>query len=209
MNLKTLASAVSCVAILAASIPAIAQISIQMDEDSVRIESNGIHLESNGDGIFIESITQNENSEMTNNRSISIESDKNEINITQENTDMPKSRASTDSFQLEQDVQEIIISLKAADTTQPNILSISTPKATQLTGQIKADNTVIQSLSNDNSSINLSPYLTTGRHIIEISGNYSPVNSSVTVEFAGHNKQITLQTGGNGNLNKTIIFDVI
>lgn len=209
MNLKALASAISCIAILAASIPAIAQMSIQMDEDSIRIEGNGIYLESSSDGIFIESITQDENSEMTNNRSISVESDRNEINITQENTDMPKSHSSTDSFQLEQEVHETIISLNAADTTQPNILSISTLTATQLTGQIKVDNTVIQSISNDNSSINLSPYLTTGRHIIKILGKYTPINSSVTIKFAGHNKQIILQTGGNGNVNQTIIFDVI
>ena len=207
MNIKTFAIAISCIAILAATIPAIAQISIQMDEDSIRIEGNGISLESSSDGIFVESGTQGENSVRSSNQSISVESDSNEVKITEENTDMPNSASSTEEYQVQQ-LQQTIISLNAVDTNQPHILSISAPTATELTGEIQVDSRVIHTLSNDDNQINLSPYLTTGRHTIEISGNYRPKDSSVTVEFTGNRKQITLQTGGDGNLNQTIIFDV-
>ena len=207
MNIKTFAIAISCIAILAATIPAIAQMSIQMDEDSIRIEGNGISIESSSDGIFVESGTQGENSVRRSNQSISVESDSNEVKIREENIDMPNSASSTEEYQVQQ-LQQTIISLNAVDTNQPHILSISTPTATELTGEIQVDSRVIHTLSNDDNKINLSPYLTTGRHTIEISGNYSPETASVTVEFTGNRKQITLQTGGDGSLNQTIIFDV-
>ncbi|NES23073.1 MAG: hypothetical protein F6K41_30180 [Symploca sp. SIO3E6] len=207
MNIKNFAIAISCIAILAATIPAIAQMSIQMNEGSIRIEGNGISLESSSDGIFVESGTQGQNSVRSSNQSISVESDSNEVNITQENTNMPTSASSTEDYQVQQ-LQQTIISLNTVDTTQPHILSISAPTATELTGEIQIDSRVIQTLSNDNHQINLSPYLTTGRHTIEISGSYSPETASVTVEFTGNRKQITLQTGGDGNLSQTIIFDV-
>ena len=116
----------------------------------------------------------------------------------------------SDNSQVQEQIQETIISLNASELKQPHILSI-TPLTgtTQLTGQIKLDGRVIENLRNNKIEINLSPYLTTGRHEIEISGNYTPGNSSVKVEFTGPSTQVNQQTSGSGKLVQTLIIDVL
>ncbi|HBE19984.1 MAG TPA: hypothetical protein DEG17_02465 [Cyanobacteria bacterium UBA11149] len=216
MNIKRLALAITCTAILAVAIPVMAQMSIQMDENSIRVEGRRSSVESGKDGIIIESDTPFPNGNPNYQNSIQRTSQPNSNQRTirrdvdsariQENI---RANNLTDSAQSPQELQQSTISLNLSDLKQPQILQITTPRSTtELSGQIKIDGKAIQTLSNKGTEINLSPYLTRGRHIVEISGNYSPSSSSVKVEFTGTNTQNTQQTEGSGEINQILIINV-
>lgn len=270
MNIKKLATAIICTALLAVTIPVMAQMSIHMDENSIRVEGRRSAIESGKDGIIIESDTRDpnfnqnsqnyQNSQNSNQRTIQQNSNQRNIrrdsedfgrsedkirelcapshnpesptnclnrqirqnqNIYQdeiqgdiENINLNRDTNITDSPQssdrIQPQIQQSTISLSLSELKTPQILKITTPRGTtELSGQIKLDGEAIQTIRNKGTQINLSAYLTTGRHILEISGNYSPSNSSVKVEFTGPNIQNIQETGGNGEFAQTLIINVI
>jgi hypothetical protein len=103
--------------------------------------------------------------------------------------------------------QRTTLNLNSADLSSPYILSISTT-GSQLNGEITMDGKVIKQLKNNQTSINLSPYLSKGQQTIEISGNYSPQSASVELEFSGPGRNATQQTSGSGMLNYTLMITV-
>lgn len=110
--------------------------------------------------------------------------------------------------QVQQQTQETTINLSANDLKSPYWLSIRTPNATKVQGQIKLNGKVIQSLNDQNTQINLSSYLSVGINEITITGNYYPAQASVTVELNGNNNNITQQTSGSGSLNQSLRVEV-
>ncbi len=105
--------------------------------------------------------------------------------------------------------QQTTINLSLADLRQACMLTIkATNPATRLTGQIKLDGRLIQTLSDRPSEINLSSYLKPGKHQIEILGSYTPAHASITVELRGTGTQVTQQTGGSGQLNQLLMINV-
>ena len=104
--------------------------------------------------------------------------------------------------------QKTVINIDSAKLKLPHILSISTPIGTQVTGQISVNGVVIKRLTNPETSINLSSYLSRGRQTITISGSYKPAQSSVEVTFSSPGTQVSQETGGGGILRQTLIIDV-
>ncbi|MGK7915026.1 MAG: hypothetical protein AB4038_05685 [Prochloraceae cyanobacterium] len=103
--------------------------------------------------------------------------------------------------------QETTINVNAANLRQPHILTVSS-STSSLNGQIKLNGRVLKNIRNRGMSMNLSPHLRSGENIIEISGNYSPANSSVQLKFIGPNTQVNQQTGGSGEINQVLIIYV-
>jgi hypothetical protein len=96
--------------------------------------------------------------------------------------------------------QRSTLNLQSANLNQPHILKINST-GTQLQGQITINGKVVKQLNNNQSEINLSPYLSTGQQKIEISANYTPPSAAVNVEVNGSGSNISQQSGGNGSLN--------
>jgi hypothetical protein len=112
------------------------------------------------------------------------------------------------TVQLKQQTQQTTINLEADQLRHPHFLCVSTAKTgTQLTGKIEIDGKFIQSLNNP-TKINLSPYLTLGKHKINISAQYRPTEDSVQIEFIGPSTEVSQQTGGSGYLNQILIIEV-
>ncbi|BAZ08312.1 hypothetical protein NIES4071_01170 [Calothrix sp. NIES-4071] len=105
------------------------------------------------------------------------------------------------------DIQRNSLNINAADLKQPHILKINSSNA-KLQGQIKINGKVVRRLKNNQSEINLSPYLSRGQQKVEISGSYTPVTASVTVEMKSADNNISQQTSGNGILNYTLDLNV-
>lgn len=99
------------------------------------------------------------------------------------------------------------VSLSAVNLSQPHILKLETA-AIRLNGTIIVNGKVVQNLSNKTTKIDLSPYLSVGEHQVEISANYAPISSPITVEFNAPNSNITQQTSGNGILNYRLSISV-
>ncbi len=112
-------------------------------------------------------------------------------------------------FGLNQSIQQTTVTLDATALRQPHILTVATPNVTaELTGDIKLDGKVIQTLNKHSTQINLSPFLAKGRHRVAISGNYYPANSLVKVEFIGLNTQVVQNISGSGQINQILVIDV-
>jgi hypothetical protein len=135
------------------------------------------------------------------------------FSYTQQNSSVNQSRSNSNgnndvktftSFRNQQSgnssFQRSTLSLQSANLNQPHILKINST-GTQLQGQIKINGKVVKELDNNQSEINLSPYLSTGQQKVEISANYTPLSAAVNVEVNGSGTNISQQTGGNGSLN--------
>ncbi|MEB3216460.1 MAG: hypothetical protein VKN72_09535 [Nostocales cyanobacterium 94392] len=92
------------------------------------------------------------------------------------------------------------VSLSNANLSQPHILKIET-SATKLNGKIVVNGKIVKNLNHKTTEIDLSPYLSVGEHQVEISANYAPAMSPITVELNAPNSNVTQQTSGNGILN--------
>lgn len=99
------------------------------------------------------------------------------------------------------------VSISSDALKSPHILSIKSKENAQLIGEVAVDGVVIKKLQGSQ-SFNLSPYLKLGVNKVEISGNYKPASSSVSIEFSGANTQVTQQMSGNGTLSQTLIVTV-
>jgi hypothetical protein len=114
----------------------------------------------------------------------------------------------TDFVRAQSQLQEMSINLDSSDLSWPHVLSIHAPRATQLNGKIELDGRLLRNVTQQNTEINLSPYLSKGQHVIVLSGRYSPSNASVQVKFNGANSQISQQVSGSGSFNQTFTIEV-
>ncbi|MEA5510901.1 hypothetical protein VB715_14095 [Crocosphaera sp. UHCC 0190] len=113
------------------------------------------------------------------------------------------------SFSQSYQQQQTQINLSQSELDSPYFLTISTgEKNTQLTAEIYLNGNLIQRFNHSQNIIDLSPYLTPGRQVILISGNYTPNNDSVMLELKGKNTQIRQETAGSGQLQQHLIIDV-
>ena len=103
---------------------------------------------------------------------------------------------------------EIVVNVDSANTRQPHILRISSPRDIQMIGQVTINDKVVKEFNNEGAILELSRFLSLGRQTIKISGNYKPVASSIKIEFSGLGTQVSQQTGGSGKLNQTLIINV-
>jgi len=186
MTIQTFAFVISCITFLAAGANVTAEALIQ----------SGVRLAS------------------SNESGLSVSSGDSRINIINGDPHMNRHRNIRTNrqdyafYDVQQESQQTRINLSSDSLRKPHILKVSTPTAgEQLTGQIKVDGRVVQSLKNNSTQINLSHLLSQGTHKIEILGNY-PENSSVQVEFSGPNTQVVQQTAGSGTIRQILIVDV-
>lgn len=105
--------------------------------------------------------------------------------------------------------QSSTITIDAASLQEPNLLYVKGASNTTIEGQITIDGVVVKQLEGDTTSLNLSPYLSSEKTKVEISGSYTPKSSSVKVEFIGPDTNVIQQTGGNGLLKQTLVIEVI
>lgn len=104
--------------------------------------------------------------------------------------------------------QTTAVSLDSTQLRSPHVLRISAPVGTNLSGRVVVNGKVINQFGKQGVSINLSPYLSRGSLTVEIIGRYTPVQSQVRVSFSGPETQVNQQSGGNGVLRQTLVFDV-
>ncbi len=103
--------------------------------------------------------------------------------------------------------QQTTVNLKSVNLWLPYILSIDA-LGNQLTGQVTVDGKVIKRLKGSSTQINLSPYLSIGKHRVEIAANYSPSSSRIAVELSGPDTAVTQQTSGSGVLRHALTIIV-
>lgn len=99
--------------------------------------------------------------------------------------------------------QQATVNIDSQNLGLPYILSVNI-SGTQLTGQVRINNQVVEQLSSNNNQFNLSPYLSIGNNIIEILAHYFPSSSSIGVELVGSDTRVTQQTSGSGVLKYTL-----
>ena len=105
--------------------------------------------------------------------------------------------------------QETTINISSSDLDQPHILSISALQSkTYLATKIFLNGQLIKSFTGNHNVFNLSPYLTSGKQIVSILGDYTPNNSSVKIELTGQTTHIRQETGGSGEIRQKLIFNV-
>jgi hypothetical protein len=138
------------------------------------------------------------------NSSVNSQSSSNSNNSGNERTFISdKSQQSSNSSNF----QRSTLNLQATNLNQPHVLKINST-GTQLQGQITINGKVVKQLSNNQSQINLSPYLSTGQQKVEISANYTPVSATVNVEVNGSGNNISQQSSGSGKLNYSLDLSV-
>lgn len=145
---------------------------------------------------------------------IAIQENKNFIKLTDhKETTMNRSRnfvysSSFTTAQASSSAQQTTgVSINSDALKSPHILSIKSKENVQLTAEVAVDGVVIKKWQGSQ-SFNLSPYLSLGVNKVEISGNYKPASSSVSIEFLGANTQVSQETSGNGTLRQTLIVTV-
>lgn len=97
------------------------------------------------------------------------------------------------------------LNVRSRELGQPHILAIAT-SGTAMTGQITLNGKIIQPIQETRTEINLSPYLSIGQHILEISVSYTPPSASMSVGFTAPGTQVMNQTSGNGRISH--IFNI-
>ena len=103
---------------------------------------------------------------------------------------------------------ETSISLATAQLRQKNVLRVSAPTGTDLTGRITLNGKLVEEISNNTASVDLSSRLSKGRQTIKVSGTYKPADASIRVEFSGPGTQIAQEVGGSGRVNQTLVINV-
>lgn len=105
--------------------------------------------------------------------------------------------------------QETTVFLSSENLNEPHYLRVKgSGDLSYLSGSISCNGRIIQLLGNQTTQINLSPYLTQGQNDVAITGQYSPVTTSIAIELIGPDNQVTQSTSGNGALNQNILVDV-
>ncbi|NWF58957.1 MAG: hypothetical protein HXY43_06520 [Fischerella sp.] len=118
-----------------------------------------------------------------------------------------QSSTTSSSFSSSSGYQKSSLNLSAANLRQPHILRINT-SGSQLSGEITVNGKVVKRLNDNQVEINLSPLLSVGEHIVEISGRYAPASSGVSIELSGPGVSSSQQTSGNGVVNYTLNLSI-
>jgi len=114
-------------------------------------------------------------------------------------------RSSSKSYQK----QQTAVDLNLSDLNEASFLSISASQpGTQLTAEVSLDGQFIKNLTDDDNLLDLSPYLTLGKQVVSISGNYIPDRASIKIEFKGKMTHISQETTGTGKLQQQFVFHV-
>ncbi|MCL1474256.1 hypothetical protein [Argonema antarcticum] len=100
------------------------------------------------------------------------------------------------------------INLDSPNIRQAHNLVISSDSDIHLTAQITVDGRVVKTIKGRGGTVNLSRFLSRGRHNIQISGSYTPASSSVKVEFSGSGTTVDQAVGGSGIVRQIFIIDV-
>lgn len=91
--------------------------------------------------------------------------------------------------------------------SDPLVLEVWGDRGTYINAEIVIDGKVVETIRGNYTAIDLSSYLNPGKNEIEITGNYTPANSSIYVELTGDRNTVTHETQGTGRLNQTLILD--
>lgn len=103
--------------------------------------------------------------------------------------------------------RETRLSIRAASLNQPYHLNVQSSGAA-LTGVIKLNGKSISQLEGSSSTLNLSPHLSVGNHVIEIAGHYTPAQASASVSLVGPGLSFSSQVSGQGSLTNRIQLSV-
>jgi hypothetical protein len=87
------------------------------------------------------------------------------------------------------------------------VLEVWGDRGTYINAEIVIDGKVVETIRGNYTAIDLSSYLNPGKNEIEITGNYTPANSSIYVELTGDRNTVRQETRGTGRLNQTLILD--
>jgi hypothetical protein len=93
--------------------------------------------------------------------------------------------------------QEVQLSLRAAHLHQPHRLQIEAVGAS-LGGEIKLNGRTIHRLQGASSGLDLSPHLSVGDHVVEITGRYTPAQGTVQISLIGPGTTLMHQVSGQG-----------
>lgn len=104
-------------------------------------------------------------------------------------------------------VQRSTINLFEEDLRDPHYLRINT-SSDSLRGEVQLNNRILSNLNRRNIEIDLAPLLRRGKNIVEIYGENSSANSSITLEFRGPQTRITQRTSGNSDINQILLINV-
>jgi hypothetical protein len=100
------------------------------------------------------------------------------------------------------------ISISRESLEDPHVLSVRVPAGASLAGQIDINNEVQVPLSGNASTIDISPYLTTGTVRVTIAGSYTPASETVSINFEGPDTLVQQNNGGTGQLNYQLVLVV-
>ncbi|MGL5195970.1 MAG: hypothetical protein ACRC8Y_20480 [Chroococcales cyanobacterium] len=195
-SVRWIALFTSLAALMVGATQAQSQMSIQVNEQSIRVESEG--------GLSIESVRGRsrlgpqthlerasrpgwivfplERPNLVSQSVYSRQSRRSHLSQTQETTGI-----TVDSSQL--------------------ALEVWGDRGTYINAEIVIDGTVVETIRGNYTAIDLSSYLNPGKNEIEITGNYTPANSSIYVELTGDRNRVSHETRGTGRLNQTLILD--
>lgn len=108
-------------------------------------------------------------------------------------------------------IQQVSINLNLNDLQQANtlkVIKVNNLASGYLTGEIKLGGKTIKTIVSNTTELNLSPFLKKGDNVLEIWGNYSPIKSSIQVEFTGPNTAVSQQNAGTGKITHQLIINV-
>jgi hypothetical protein len=107
---------------------------------------------------------------------------------------------------LTQTRQQASLNLSAQDLDHPYQLNIR-HNSNRLRGIVQVNGETIHTLGTTN-SINLSPYLSTGQHTVEIVGSPGSASTTVQISLTGPGTQLSYQISGQGQLRYTLQISV-
>lgn len=192
--LKLLGVVTSFAALLLAATQAVAQMSIQVDDRGIFIESDrGLKIDYYRDRF-----------QRTNRRSrfdFSRRFPMFDLNFPQFNSFARPTEPNRVISQT-QETSAITVDSENLD------LDIWSDRDAEITGEIWVDGVLVKTIRGNGTSLPLSPYLYRGKNTIEITGYYTPADSTIHVEVSGYSNTITHETSGSGTLQQTLILDV-
>jgi uncharacterized protein YpmS len=103
--------------------------------------------------------------------------------------------------------QESQITLGATQVNRPYRLSVMSPNA-QLEGEIKLNGRTIHHLRGNANTLDLSPHLSAGSHVLEIDGRYIPTQGTLQITLVGQGTVLSQQVGGSGQFSNRIRLSV-
>jgi hypothetical protein len=119
--------------------------------------------------------------------------------------DFSFARASTVNRQ----TQETAISLSSAELKKPLMLRVgSSQSLTRATGEIRINGRLLKKLSRTVTQIDLAPNLKLGKNLVTVSGQYSPANAAIDIEFISPNNHVSQRMAGSGTINQTLAIEI-